>query len=494
MKTIIILFLVLAISILTLRSQEQQFLWAQSYEVSNCNEVAAIATDTSENIILAGVHEGGVFVPYRGNIYILKTDPEGNTLWTANILGDLIMGDLIAVNEEIILVGQATGALEYNDIQYGSLQYYLFAFKFDSNGNVMWFFEDESKLGTYANLSVGEDNTFLLHARTQSNLGDWIMIMNMDGTIENSRLLSPSHTLIRDAAYYNGNVYLNGQLSGLSGVTIDTLYIPQSPLESTAFVLALDENLTGAWLSIDTTLNNGAGRIAADFKGVFAYQETMSPPFNIVQNLKKFNFNGELIKETEIPTYAPTANILPEIALTNDRIALFNKNSFSTNNYIVLIYDKELELLQEKVITGPSDPYSNQITSGNQNFYISHVHSGTLNLNDEISLAYIGSGLHPYIAKIGETTTTKLDQNNIASNGLSIYPNPARDKILISYDHSTAIPVKIEIFNLSGRSVLKISLFKIDEALDIRKLDAGIYVLKSTLSDGNEVQQKLIIR
>jgi len=365
--------------------------------------------------------------------------------------------------------------------------------KLNSEGDVIWFFEDDTKLGSYSNLSSGEDDTFLLRARTQSNLGDWIMIMDMNGNVSNSRLLSPDHTLISHAAYFDGNVYMNGQLSGMSGVAIDTIYIPQSPLESTAFILALDQSLSAKWISIDTTLTNSGGRIAADIKGVFAYQETLASPFIIHQKIKKFGFNGELIKEVEMPVFAPAAIPFPEIALTDDRIALFNRNSFDSDDFIVLIYNKDLDLLQEKVIVGPSGPYSNQITSANQDFFLSHIHSGELNLNDELTLAYNGSGLHPYIAEIGAMISTELDQIIEVEDQLIVYPNPANDKVFIRSNKDVFRPVKVEFLNLSGKSVFEINPFNQFEAIDVSKLKTGIYVLKSTLLDGNVVRQKVIV-
>jgi hypothetical protein len=493
MKALSTFFLLLSISVLSIHSQEYQFLWANPYDVSNCNEVGAIAVDINENIIISGVHEGPVNVPYKGDIYIIKTDPEGDTIWTSNMDGQLVMGDMIAMGSNIIIAGQGFGTFTYKSNEYGGGSYYLFVLMLDAVGEVVWYFDDVSKLGTYANLSPGENNNFLLHARTQSNLGDWIMIIDMDGNIQNEKLLSPNHTLISHVTYYNDKVYMNGQLSGFSGVFIDTIYIPQSPLESTAFILALDETLTGEWVSIDTTLTNGDGRVDANENGLFAYQETLTPPFNLVKNLKKFNFDGDLLDEIVVPSFNPNAIIFPEMALTGNRIGFFCRNSSNSDNFKLLIYDDDLELIDEKTVAGPSDQYSNQLASQGQHFIISHIYSGDLNLNDELILQHIGSGKVPYIAKIEGSTVTKTAWNSEGMENLMIYPNPARDKIYIKTESDFELR-QIEILNFSGQVLIESSINSTDAEFDISKLAPGVYIIKCNLMDGSESVEKLIIR
>ncbi|MBN2175778.1 MAG: T9SS type A sorting domain-containing protein [Bacteroidales bacterium] len=493
MKTLITIILFLAFSVFSSQSQDFQFLWANSYDVSNCNEVGAIAVDSNQNIIISGVHEGPVFIPYKGDIYIIKTDPDGDTIWSSKMNGELILGDMIAMGNNIIIVGQGYGTFSYKGIEYGGASYFLFALMLDAEGELVWYFDDESKYGTYANLSAGENDNFLLHARTQSNLGDWIMIIDLDGNILNEKLLSPNHTLINHVVYYNEKVYMNGQLSGFSGVFIDTVYIPQSPLESTAFVLALDESLTGEWVSIDTTLTNGDGRIVANENGLFAYQETLTPPFNLVKNLKKFDFDGELLKEIVVPSFNPNALILPEIAISDNRIGLFCKNSSNSDNFKLLIFDDELELIEEKVVIGPSDQYSNQMANQGQHFIISHIYTGDLNMNDEITLPYGGSGKVPYIAKIEGSTVTYTTQNFEKFEKLMIYPNPAIDKIHIKTNYEFEV-TGISVMNFSGRILLESDVIPADSNFDVSQLAPGVYVLKCNLANGSELIKKLIIR
>ncbi len=490
MKTYILFFVFSVISIYSVHSQDYEFQWAQSYEVANCNEVATTAVDSSSNIIIAGVHEGAVNVPYKGDIYIIKTNPEGETLWSADFTGELIMGDMIAMNTDIIIAGQAYGSFTYLGNNYGEAAYYMFVMKLDEVGNVVWFFEDESKMITYGNLAAGENDSFVIHTRTGSNLGDWIMVMDLDGNLVNSKLISEDYTLVEHVAYYNNKVYMNGDLSGFNGVTVDELYIPPSPLESTAFIMALDENMVGEWVSIDTTLSNGDGRIEANAEGIFAYQETMTPPFNLIKNLKKLNFEGELVAEVVVPSFNNNAILRPDMVLTDDKVGMYCKNSFSNDSYILHIFSlNDLEHLQEKVVAGASDPYSNQLAAQGQDFIISGIQAGELSFNDEITLPYTGSGETPYIAKIEDATTIGIEQTAYDEDNVHIYPNPARDHLVVSSSENLDI---IQILNTSGQIILEQKSNGNSSDINLERLESGVYFIK-VFSHDQIITKKLVI-
>jgi len=317
--------------------------------------------------------------------------------------------------------------------------------------------------------------------------------MDLGGNILNSRLISPIVTMVEHIAYYNEKVYLTGGLQGFSGVVIDTLYIPQSPIESTAFVLALSENLNGEWVSLDTTFAMGDGRVEANESGVFVYHETLTPPFTIINNLKKFGFSGELLKEVIVPTFSSGIPVSPKMDLSEEKLAMFCKNSFNSDNYIVFIYDHELELIEEKIVSGPTDTYSNQLVTQADNFIISHVHYGELNMNDELTLPYSGSGQKPYIAKIGEFIPVGYPLINDIKK-INIFPNPANGKIFISTFDKETFPVKFEFLNFNGQIVFQPKVNKFASQLNVNHLPAGVYVLQCTFNDGNILQEKVIIQ
>lgn len=486
-----LLLIVLFVSQLT--AQDEEVLWANTYTVSDCIEVGGLAVDSSSNIIISGVYNAPFSLPFKGDVYLKKTDPDGNIVWQNNIEGEVIIGDMISINEDIVIAGQGYGIITYNGTEYGGGPYYLYVLRLDSDGNVLWFYADEDKLGTYANIAKRNEEETVVHARTQSNQGDWILVFDNSGNIVQSRLLHPTETLIDDVACYEDQIFMSGDLNEISGITIDTIYIPQSPLESTAFVLCLDESLTGSWLTTDTTLNNSNGKIEVNENGVFVFQETLDPPFSINSYIKNFTYSGELIKEVQVPVFSNGAALLPSMTLAGDRIALFVKNSFSSDNFKVLIYNEDLEIVNDKTILGSSDQYSNHIHFQNKNFIISHVYESQLNLNDELILPYEGSGKQPYIAKIGvkEVVISNIDASD--HHSILIYPNPANDFISVKLPEGTARSA-IQLFDITGKIVLSSEVSSQNTRIDVGDIEAGIYFAKIGATGINAEIHKVIIQ
>ncbi len=401
-------YTILVLLALSIPSKSQQFLWANSYDISNCNEVAAVAADTNGYIFIAGVHDASVFLPYTGNCYIQKADQDGEVIWTEYISGDLQIGDMAAVGSSVVIIGKTNGTFTYQGTQYGTEEYAMFIIKIDSNGSIEWHLIDDTKFGANTNLSVGKSGDIAVHVRGQSNLGDWVWIMDTDGNILNTKEIYTFDSPIVSIAYYDGWVYLNGGFNGPGSIIVDTIVINVPPVESVTFVLALDENLVAKWVSEDTTINNRDGRIVANSAGVFVYENVLEPQFNVVTYIKKFNFEGQLVHEIVAPIFTEAVTLYPDMTVTPTMLGLFVHNDFNFNSQAVFLFDHDLNLISEKFIDGPSDLYSGQITNFEDDIFVAHVYSGDLEFSDELTLPYSGTGKLPYIAKIGSSSTTGI--------------------------------------------------------------------------------------
>ncbi len=90
--------------------------------------------------------------------------------------------------------------------------------------------------------------------------------------------------------------------------------------------------------------------------------------------------------------------------------------------------------------------------------------------------------------------------NDIKGNisGLNLYPNPASEKLNISFDLNTPSIVNIEVMNIMGQMVQK-NKFNIQNTgnhtveLNINDLSAGMYLINTTIGD-NKVTRKLVVR
>lgn len=71
-------------------------------------------------------------------------------------------------------------------------------------------------------------------------------------------------------------------------------------------------------------------------------------------------------------------------------------------------------------------------------------------------------------------------------NSFSVFPNPTRHDITISARNKIS---KVEVYDVNGRIILKITANSDTMTLDIEKLSKGIYMLKVTTDQGNSTQK-----
>ena len=92
--------------------------------------------------------------------------------------------------------------------------------------------------------------------------------------------------------------------------------------------------------------------------------------------------------------------------------------------------------------------------------------------------------------KFTSTTCAVLEINNFKMNTLTIYPNPARNKIQIS--NIETVSAEIRIFNVLGKQVFHQS--KVTEKnLDISSFEKGLYLVKINVNGKSKIQ-KLVIQ
>ena len=94
------------------------------------------------------------------------------------------------------------------------------------------------------------------------------------------------------------------------------------------------------------------------------------------------------------------------------------------------------------------------------------------------------------------TVSRKIDDNQdnkTLYKGLFVYPNPSDGKFHLQFEDIGTSPSSIDIYNTSGEkvytNVIKDGSFKVD--VDLTKLPAGIYILRSSHS---EKPVKIIVR
>jgi hypothetical protein len=483
MKTIVTTFFAF---ILTISIYAQQFNWAKSYDIYNSHSVASIDIDESGNIITVGVYEPSPTYTYYGKVYVQKTDAIGDSIWTFGLNGIISMGDMETVGDNILIIGQSYGQFTYRGTNYGQYPYCMFVIMLDSNGEVMWHFSEQDKWGQYTNIAVGNTGDIALHIRGEGNSTDWIYIVDTDGNILEQKHVNNDFTLVTDIAYYDGCVYFNGSFFGPGTTMVDTILVELPEFENASITMGFDENLTAKWLRTGQTINNSVGQIEADEHGLVVYEPLVDNFFNDNHTLTRFDFEGEILAETEIPAYSTFSVLRPDLTISPEYIGLFMRNSNTGSHHIALIYDKEFNLVSEKEVTGASSTWGGRITHSGDDFFIAHVQEGTINFNDEISLPYSGTGENIYVAKIGNLSTG-IETLESKPENLLVFPNPATNFIMVDYANHTDEVFEISIYNQSGQLLQNMDAVVPGTEIDIRHLNPGIFVVRATMQNGKAV-------
>ncbi len=77
---------------------------------------------------------------------------------------------------------------------------------------------------------------------------------------------------------------------------------------------------------------------------------------------------------------------------------------------------------------------------------------------------------------------THINDKNLGASNIHVYPNPAQDKIILSFPGDESEKILLNIYSLSGENVLQ-KITKPGEQIDISNIKKGIYFIKVKFSD-----------
>jgi len=96
-------------------------------------------------------------------------------------------------------------------------------------------------------------------------------------------------------------------------------------------------------------------------------------------------------------------------------------------------------------------------------------------------------------ALIKKWNTTAIEPDIILPASVSIYPNPLKGMLHVSYTGND-LNVKVSVLDLNGRVLIEQTFSKNPGQIDVSGLQAGIYVLKTTTSNTKSEYTKFIIQ
>ena len=182
-------------------------------------------------------------------------------------------------------------------------------------------------------------------------------------------------------------------------------------------------------------------------------------------------------------------------------------NGTNGNNYYGLFNKWGLGLHYAN--TNSDDYIGDQSTFGN---FVGHtgeayglISDAFYSISKNVGFAFITNGKSTgYVSSINTFYTVEnqvfdaicayfnqsLKQADNTIDGVHIYPNPTDGKCLIKLNE---IPLKIEIYNTIGETIIKKSNIQSKELdIDLQNYSSGIYIIKITNSDNKNVIEKII--
>lgn len=95
---------------------------------------------------------------------------------------------------------------------------------------------------------------------------------------------------------------------------------------------------------------------------------------------------------------------------------------------------------------------------------------------------------------LADSTSTGLAEVS-SSIDISLYPNPAEDRIVLNWQPKATVNYHMQLFGLSGEVAYAMPLFKTREVvIPLSKLSSGMYIMLINGTDGSSVARRVMVR
>ncbi len=439
---------------------------------------SAAATDDG-GYIMTGLTKMGFNDGY-GDIVVIKTDAQGDTMWTFTYGGPLLEG-----GNNVIQTSDGGYMVSGHTEDFGAQDCDAFLMKLDKNGKHEWFkvyggINDDISNGitqladggyifagetaSFGNPATDSETRHVYIVRTNS-VGDTIWTKHYGGT---------------GSEYsYNAVPMLNGGFLSVGWTT------SRGQGEQDGWLLKLKDNgdTTATWLY----QNPGHTRFlkiipTTDNNFMVAGYTTVTKTCKTQALVVKLDANGN---ELWSRTYGDSSHaaIVDDIAqLPNGNFMLSGGSSAvdTTGNVYILTIDGNGNTITEQLCGGHGSIASAIAIQGNNSYLVAGT---TTQYGDSHGDLYY------------------MEVNNTMSNvpGVSIptprfYPNPVSDRSSLILPESEAFQtVEVEVLDLNGNVVYKKENIPAkDLIIDRNKLSSGTYFYRATCGDGRKFEGKFV--
>ena len=503
-------------------SQQGYWEWARRYGgVGGVKEGYSVAIDANRNIYVAGSFYSDLTIDGItlhsmdfNDVFIAKFSEAGNLIWIKHARGPY--GDqaitLVIKDNFIYVAGHFDFELTFDDT-YLNVEYVMAIFlaKLDLEGNLIWLqYEGTGGSGacieglslvdlnneflcltgcftndyTYDNRFIAKYDTagneiWRVHEKESSHSGGRSVAVDNFGNILNTGYFKDTVTFGDTTLISKGNrdiYYSKYDLAGnliwvkqAGGVDFDVGHSIATDHDNNIYV-------TGNFR--DTTVVEDTILISRGINDIFLLK--LDPDGNR-KWVKQFGDSGSdqgryIFIDTSDNLYL--IGYFQDTVSLGDTILISNSTDYVASNAFIAKLSSEGEFLWIKQIGSYWDIIGELNVDANGNVYTTGSIQGATVYLDDIVLPPVGNA-DLFIAKITEnpvlveTIDTKL--------AINIYPNPFTDMVNLEFNSIYNGSYILNVYSLSGEIVISKRLekysFEINEELDLKMLDPGVYFL-----------------
>lgn len=444
------------------------------------------------------------------NMYLIKTDSLGDTLWTKVLQTsnyDAINKMILTLNGDILLAGRV------------SLGQYVE--RLDSSGNTLWSKVIEDGFGVDALYELSNGDILLGANRSDPNGGAYITKLDSSGTIVWSKTIQNNGTVGGFKEFVNGNIgaivlYADGKndvgyiklnssgsilLYKKIGTNNDDFVQGVTGVENGILVVGQTKGAGQPQLASYITLLDSSGSV--DWTRIFN-QGRISSLYDVVQNIDGSiaaigavpdNDNDcYLIKmDTNIGTRCNDSTIvffdstlMFTDALQNPTISDSTLSTFTGGGVADYTFNLDTVFCYNYLgCTDPlSDNYNPDANIDDGSCFISGcTDSSATNFNPD--------------ATVDDSTCILSTNEFLEAKDIKLFPNPAQNSVQLDLGDSKINVKEIEILDTSGKKVYSIDKERIKNSkqaiiIDLTSIEKGNYVVLISTNKGSVLKKKLL--
>lgn len=494
-NTLLFLFFVVTATF-TKSSDAQNFDWAYTTAKPSLTQAISIRKDQANNFYLASQRDSSV---NHLSSEIEKRDDAQALLWNKVFPGDVIISDLeLTSTDHAVIIGYYMDSLEIDGttIHSGIFSYSGFICEFDQAGTLLWLNDVNPVQDDFRpyDLYITQNGNMYITSEMNGAVNDFTSFHQLDaqGNIIKSEFNNntEARTNTNIIADDDGNVYLSGTCGNFA--VFDSI---QANLNFSYqnFVMKYDSTFKALWFhsrNYITFDHNNSLQLNGNY--VYWAFDDFTDNSDTVKIIK-IDLNGNIDREIVGPI---AQSFFPSIQFNMDPQGN-SVMAFEIYSRLILFrYDPSFNITsQDTILTGAASfRNSSDIKCYDSTMYIAGLYySDTMQIGAFTLINANQTANWPtdmFVCKWSQSAITSVSDLEKSESLVTIYPNPATDKISFNFDLKESEDYTVRIFDNLGKNLIETKATS--KNLDVSSLSNGLYYIE--LISGKQMVRNRFIK